>query len=95
MRRTLILASGESLALGDAGDAEAYAQDAIKAAKIIDPSAERRNGLVGDALLAIAQARFAKGDSTGARTALVQARPPLRNGFGPDHLRTRTAEALR
>jgi eukaryotic-like serine/threonine-protein kinase len=74
--------------------AEAFAAAALRIAESIarDP---RESADVGEALLALAAARLARGDRAGARSLIARSIESLSNGLGATHSLTASAQALR
>jgi serine/threonine-protein kinase len=93
LRPVALLAAESALALGDVEEALDLAGEALAIAAI-DSLSESRSAGVGEARLIQARALLAKGDSLGARTHVTRAVTALRFGAGPEHRRTREAEAL-
>jgi eukaryotic-like serine/threonine-protein kinase len=91
--RIVFRAAQAALASGDAIAADSLARHAIRLEHALGGD-DRRSGDIGLALVVLARARLAQGDSGGARDALERATAPLEYGFGPDDRRTREARRL-
>jgi tetratricopeptide (TPR) repeat protein len=91
----LVTAGSWRLANGDAVAADSMARLAHAAAVVGDSLGAERSGLAGRADLLEARALIAKGNASGAAAAAARAVTALRNGYGPDHLWTHEARALR
>jgi serine/threonine-protein kinase len=92
-RQALAMASEVALMSGHPAEAEAYARDAVQVAESLARGSET-SGDVGEALLLLAKAKLARGESQDVRPLLVRAEHALANGYGPDHLLTREAQGL-
>jgi hypothetical protein len=88
-----VLASRTALAIGDSARAIELARSALT---IVEPVARGpdTSADVGEALLLLGRGLLAQGKTTEARPLLERAVRCLKNGYGPDHPITRTAEAL-
>jgi serine/threonine-protein kinase len=92
-RSALILAAELALRAGDLAGAASLARDA-SAVVTQDSLTSTRSAFVGEARLVEAEARLARGDTTGAQNTLTQAATALEAGAGPAHPRTAQARAL-
>ena len=88
--RIVFRAAQAALAGGDAAAADSLARHAIRLERALG-AGDARSGDIGLALVVLARARLAQGDSSGARDALERAIAPLEYGFGPDDRRAREA----
>jgi hypothetical protein len=91
--RALRLASSIAGRLRDFGAVNRLATDALTKSRAMARDV-RHSADVGAAALARAHARFALGDSASARDDAELAATALRNGLGPGHPDTITAERL-
>jgi eukaryotic-like serine/threonine-protein kinase len=89
----LIAASRIYLAGGQAEKAHAFATAAVRVTQSVAREA-RESADVGEALLVLAAAQKARGDSGGARTSLRLSIESLTNALGEDHSLTRAARNL-
>lgn len=91
--RALRLASSIALGVRDFAAVDQFATDALTRSRAMarDP---HHSADVGSAALARAQARFALGQSSGAREDAELAATALRNGLGPGHPDTLAAERM-
>ena len=91
--RMVYRAARSALAMGDAVAADSLARHALRLERVLQHD-EARSGDVGMALLLLARARLAQGDSAGARDVVQRAHVPLEYGFGAEHPGTREARAF-
>jgi serine/threonine-protein kinase len=91
--RMVYRAARSALVMGDPVAADSLARHALRLETILQQD-EAKSGDVGMALLLLARARLAQGDSAGARATLRRAHVPLEYGFGPGHSGTREARAF-
>jgi hypothetical protein len=96
MYNALVLAAEYALALGgpaELADAERFARSAYEIAAV-DSTAVGRSALVGETSLLLAKVERARGDEARAMPWAERAVPPLTNGYGPAHPKTRDARTL-
>lgn len=93
LRAVAVLAGECALALGETREALQLAREALAIASV-DSLSEVRSAHVGEARLLGARVLLASGDSNAARELASRALTALRFGAGPEHARTREAEAL-
>jgi hypothetical protein len=86
-------AAQAALASGDAVGADSLARHVLRLERQLGQD-ERRSGDTGLALVLLARARLAQGDSAAARAALQRALAPLDYGLGPDDRRAREARGM-
>ena len=91
--RMVAAAATIALEAGDAVEADSFARHAVRIARERGHR-ETESAELGSALVVLARARLALGDSAGARDALGRALPGLRNGLGAGHKRVLAAEAV-
>jgi tetratricopeptide (TPR) repeat protein len=93
VRMALAMASEVALLTNHPAEAEAYARDALQVAESLARGPET-SGDVGEALLLLAKAKLARGQSENVRPILERAQQALANGYGPEHHLTREAQSL-
>ena len=91
--RVVYRAARAALGSGEAAAADSLARHAIRLEQQLGHD-EQRSGDTGLALVVLARARLAQGDSAAARDALRRAIAPLEYGLGADDRRTAEAQRM-